>query len=227
MVSSFDSVGHQELKEMLNQRVGDGVVRRLVSKWLHAGGWEMGQVSYPEQGTPQGCVVSPLLNNIYLHEALDKWFEEQVKPLLKGRAFMVRYADDFVMGFGDKRDAERILAVLGKRLARYGLELHPQKMRLVRLPGVHPCVAEVAQGRAACEPDDRQEPVHPGSRQDEVALPQEGLRPAARAADGRGQKAHRTLQLLRCRRQFESPQRLRARGEPRAAEEPAEEERAP
>lgn len=127
----FDSVGHQELKKMLSQRVGDGVLRRLVSKWLRAGVWEMGQVSYPEQGTPQGGVVSPLLSNIYLREALDKWFEEQVKPLLKGRAFMVRYADDFVMGFGDKRDAERVLAVLGKRLAKYGLELHPQKTRLV------------------------------------------------------------------------------------------------
>lgn len=127
----FDTVAHKELKEMLNQRVGDGVIRRLVSKWLHAGVWEAGQVSYPEKGTPQGGVISPLLSNIYLHEVLDKWFEEQIKPLLKDGAFMVRYADDFVMGFKCKRDAERVLEVLGKRMAKFGLELHPGKTRLV------------------------------------------------------------------------------------------------
>jgi group II intron reverse transcriptase/maturase len=127
----FDTVAHTELKEMLNRRIGDGVIRRLVSKWLHAGVWEMGGVSYPGKGTPQGGVISPLLSNIYLHEVLDKWFEEQVKPLLKGRAFMVRYADDFVMGFESRRDADRVLQVLGKRLARFGLELHAGKTRMV------------------------------------------------------------------------------------------------
>lgn len=135
----FDTVGHAELKQMLNQRIGDGVVRRLVSKWLHAGVWEMGQVSYPGQGTPQGGVISPLLSNIYLHEVLDTWFHEVVMPLMAGRAFMVRYADDFVMGFAEKRDAERVLAVLGKRLARFGLVLHPTKTRLVNFrPGGDP-----------------------------------------------------------------------------------------
>jgi group II intron reverse transcriptase/maturase len=127
----FETVGHAELKRMLNQRVGDGVVRRLVSKWLHAGVWEVGRVSYPGKGTPQGGVISPLMSNIYLHEVLDKWFEEQVKPLMTGRVFMVRYADDLVMGFANKQDAERVLAVLGKRLAKFGLELHPEKTRLV------------------------------------------------------------------------------------------------
>lgn len=127
----FDTVAHRELKEMLNQRVGDGVIRRLVSKWLHAGVWEAGQVTYPEKGTPQGGVISPLLSNIYLHEVLDRWFEEQIKPLLEGGAFMVRYADDFVMGFKSRRDAERVLKVLGKRLAKFGLELHAGKTRLV------------------------------------------------------------------------------------------------
>lgn len=127
----FDTVGHTELKDMLNQRVGDGVVRRLVSKWLHAGVWEVGQVTYPEAGTPQGGVISPLLSNIYLHEVLDKWFHEVVMPLMKGRSFMVRYADDFVMGFAEKRDADSVMAVLGKRLAKFGLELHPTKTRLV------------------------------------------------------------------------------------------------
>ena len=127
----FDTVAHTELKTMLDQRIGDGVIRRLVSKWLHAGVWEMGAVSYPEKGTPQGGVISPLLSNIYLHEVLDKWFEEQIKPLLEGQAFMVRFADDFVMGFKSKRDAERVLAVLAKRLAKYGLELHAGKTRMV------------------------------------------------------------------------------------------------
>jgi group II intron reverse transcriptase/maturase len=132
----FDNVGHAELKKMLNQRVGDGVICRLVSKWLHAGVWEMGQVTYPEAGTPQGGVISPLLSNIYLHEVLDKWFHETVMPLMDGKAFMVRFADDFVMGFAEKRDAERVLAVLGKRLAKFGLELHPTKTRLVNFrPG--------------------------------------------------------------------------------------------
>ena len=135
----FDTVGHAELKEMLNRRIGDGVVRRLVSKWLHAGVWEMGQVSYPDEGTPQGGVISPLLSNIYLHEVLDTWFHEVVLPLMAGRAFMVRYADDFVMGFAERRDAERVLAVLGKRLAKFGLVLHPTKTRLVNFrPGGDP-----------------------------------------------------------------------------------------
>lgn len=127
----FDTVVHTELKEMLNQRIGDGVIRRLVSKWLHAGVWEMGQVSYPEKGTPQGGVISPLLSNIYLHEVLDKWFEEQIKPKLESVAFMARFADDFVMGFKSQKDAQRVLEVLGKRLAKYGLELHAKKTRLV------------------------------------------------------------------------------------------------
>ena len=127
----FDTVAHSELKVMLNQRVGDGVIRRLVSKWLHAGVWEAGTVTYPEAGTPQGGVISPLLSNIYLHEVLDEWFHEVVMPLMEGKSFMVRYADDFVMGFAEKRDAERVLAVLAKRLAKFGLELHPQKTRLV------------------------------------------------------------------------------------------------
>ncbi len=127
----FEKVAHSELKEMLNQRVGDGVIRRIVSKWLHAGVWECGQVSHPGAGTPQGGVISPLLSNIYLHEVLDKWFEEQIKPRLTDKGFMVRYADDFVMGFKSRTDAERVLAVLGKRLEKYGLELNAEKTKLI------------------------------------------------------------------------------------------------
>jgi len=98
---------------------------------LKAGVWDSGQCHYPEAGTPQGGVISPLLSNIYLHVVLDEWFVEQVKPLLRGRAFLVRYADDFVMGFEHREDAERVMRVLPKRFARFGLSLHPDKTRLV------------------------------------------------------------------------------------------------
>ena len=133
----FDNLDHKHLREILQQRVGDGVVLRLIGKWLQAGVQEEGQVSYPEAGTPQGGVISPLLSNIYLHEVLDKWFETVVKPRLKGRSWLIRYADDFVMGFEEEEDARRILAVLPLRFGRYGLTLHPEKTRLLdfRKPG--------------------------------------------------------------------------------------------
>jgi RNA-directed DNA polymerase len=127
----FDSVDRVRMQELLRQRVSDGVLRRLVGKWLRAGVMEEGCVYYPDAGTPQGGVISPLLANIYLHEVLDKWFEEQVKPCLRGRAHLIRYADDFVMLFGCEDDARRVLAVLPKRFDKYGLRLHPEKTRLV------------------------------------------------------------------------------------------------
>jgi hypothetical protein len=92
---------------------------------------ENGAVTYPEEGTPQGGVISPLLANIYLHYVLDEWFEQEVKPRLRGRAFLVRYADDFVMGFAHEEDARRVLEVLPKRFGKYGLTIHPDKTRLV------------------------------------------------------------------------------------------------
>src|SRR5262249_27607086 len=95
----FDSVSHCHLREVLHQRVRDGVLLRLIGKWLHAGVLEAGQIHYPEAGTPQGGVASPILANIFLHEVLDVWFERDVKPRLKGRAFMIRYADDAVLAF--------------------------------------------------------------------------------------------------------------------------------
>jgi hypothetical protein len=112
------------------------VVLRLIDKWLNAGVLEDGIISYPEAGTPQGGVISPLLANIYLHYVLDVWFEDVVKPRLKGRAFLVRYADDFVMGFACEEDARRVLAVLSQRFGKYGLQLHPGKTRLI--PFVRP-----------------------------------------------------------------------------------------
>ena len=127
----FDTLDHAHLRALLRRRVRDGVLLRLIDKWLHAGVLEEGVLSYPESGTPQGGVISPLLANIYLHYVLDEWFEREVRPRLRGRAFLIRYADDFVMGFACEEDARRVLAVLPKRFGKYGLTLHPDKTRLV------------------------------------------------------------------------------------------------
>lgn len=127
----FDTLDKSKLQEIIRQRVEDGVVNRLIGKWLNAGVMEGGRVEYMKTGTPQGGVISPLLSNIYLHEVLDKWFVKIVKVRLKGRAFLVRFADDFVMGFEFQDDAEKVLEVLHKRFNKYGLKLHPDKTRLV------------------------------------------------------------------------------------------------
>jgi hypothetical protein len=108
------------------------VLLRLIGKWLNAGVLEEGVITHPDQGTPQGGVISPLLANIYLHEVLDVWFEQEVKPRLNGRAELVRYADDFVICFKREDDARRVLNVLPKRFGKYGLTLHPTKTRLIR-----------------------------------------------------------------------------------------------
>jgi RNA-directed DNA polymerase len=127
----FDTLDHAHLRELLKRRVRDGVLLRLIGKWLNAGVLEDGSLTFPEAGTPQGGVISPLLANVYLHYVLDVWFEQEVKPRLKGRAFLIRYADDFVMGFACESDARRVLEVLPKRFGKYGLTLHPDKTRLV------------------------------------------------------------------------------------------------
>lgn len=129
--SFFDSVDRGKLQEVLRQRVRDGVLTRLVGKWLNAGVMEEGRLRHPESGTPQGGVISPLLANIYLHEVLDGWFEREVQPRLSGRAVLVRYADDFVIIFAREDDARRVMDVLPKRFGKYGLRLHPEKTRLV------------------------------------------------------------------------------------------------
>lgn len=128
----FDTVDHRWLQTFVRRRVRDGVILRLIGKWLKAGVFEEGSVSYPELGTPQGGVISPMLANVYLHEVLDTWWEREVKPRLKGRATLVRYADDFVLVFGRESDARRVQAVLPKRFEKYGLQVHPEKTRLVR-----------------------------------------------------------------------------------------------
>ena len=128
----FDNLDHAKLREILDLRVRDGVLRRTIHKWLNAGVVEEGELSYPDSGTPQGGVVSPILANIYLHEVLDTWFETMVKPELEGEAFLVRFADDFILAFASGRDARRVLQTLPKRFAKYGLTIHPTKTRLAR-----------------------------------------------------------------------------------------------
>jgi RNA-directed DNA polymerase len=127
----FETLDHGHLRSIVRKRVRDGMLLRLIDKWLKAGVMEGGTLTYPQAGTPQGGCVSPILANIYLHEVLDEWFTHQVAPRLGGRAHLIRYADDAVIIFEQEQDAQRVLEVLPKRLARYHLTLHPEKTRLV------------------------------------------------------------------------------------------------
>ncbi len=127
----FDTLDHGKLREIVAKRIGDGVICKLIDKWLKAGVMENGEVSYRDEGTPQGGVISPLLSNIYLHEVLDDWFVKVVQPRMRGKSFMVRFADDAVLGFETKADAERVMAVLPKRFEKFGLTVHPEKTRLM------------------------------------------------------------------------------------------------
>jgi group II intron reverse transcriptase/maturase len=127
----FDALDHAHLRSLLRHRVRDGVLTRLIGKWLRAGVLEAGAVTYPHAGSPQGGVISPMLSNIFLHYVLDEWVEQVVKPRLRGKTFLIRYADDFVMGFTREQDARRVLTVLPQRLGKYGLGIHPEKTRLI------------------------------------------------------------------------------------------------
>jgi RNA-directed DNA polymerase len=127
----FDTLDHAHLRAFLQQRVRDGVLTRLIGKWLQAGVMEAGTMTYPDAGSPQGGVISPVLSNIFLHYVLDDWFEREVKPRLRGKAYLIRYADDFVIGFSQEEDAKRVLAVLPQRFGRYGLTIHPDKTQLI------------------------------------------------------------------------------------------------
>lgn len=144
--SFFDALDRAHLRAFLDRRVRDGVIRRVIGKWLSAGVLEAGVVERPKGGTPQGGVISPILANIYLHEVLDTWFEREVKPRLKGRAKLIRFADDAVFVLSSEEDARRLMDVLPKRFEKYALKLHPEKTRLVRF------------GRPWGEEDDDDEP---------------------------------------------------------------------
>jgi len=127
----FDTLDRTHLRQLLRQRVRDGVLLRLIDKWLKAGVMEQGVLWRPDDGTPQGGVISPLLANIYLHEVLDLWFETEVQPRLRGEALLVRYADDAVLVFRQEEDARRVMAALPKRFGKYGLTVHATKTRLL------------------------------------------------------------------------------------------------
>jgi group II intron reverse transcriptase/maturase len=129
--SYFDAIVRSELMALVERRIGDSSLLRLIRKWIHVGVIEDGRLLVTETGTGQGQVISPLLANIYLHYVLDEWFEHEVKPRLRGPAAEIRYADDFILCFQYREDAERVLEVLPKRFAKYGLTLHPEKTRLL------------------------------------------------------------------------------------------------
>jgi group II intron reverse transcriptase/maturase len=133
----FDSVQRDALMEILQTRVADPSFLRLVSKCLHVGVLDGEEYQEPDEGTAQGSVISPMLGNVYLHSVLDVWFEREIMPHLEGDARLIRFADDFVIGFEREADAVRVLELLKKRMADYGLTLHPGKTRLIPFQKPH------------------------------------------------------------------------------------------
>ena len=128
----FDTISWEELRAILQKRVNDGAILRLIGMWLHVGVVEGDRITNQEIGTPQGAPISPILANIFLHAVLDEWFQEDVRPRMNGNCFLVRFADDFVMGLSLKSDAERVYKVLPQRFERFGLRIHPEKSRMVQ-----------------------------------------------------------------------------------------------
>jgi len=127
----FDNISKKMLQDVIKQRVNDGGMLRLIGKWLNAGVAEDEDVSYPEKGTPQGAVISPMLSNIFLHTVLDDWFVKELKPRLKRRCFLVRWADDFIIGCELEADARKALELLKERFEQFELSLHPEKTKLI------------------------------------------------------------------------------------------------
>jgi group II intron reverse transcriptase/maturase len=128
----FDRIDHDWMLKMLGERVNDSAFLGLIGKWLKAGIMEeTGEVIHPATGTPQGGIVSPVLANLYLHYALDLWFERKVRPAMKGQAMLMRYADDFVCAFESRAEAEAFMGMLSERLGKFGLELAGEKSGLI------------------------------------------------------------------------------------------------
>jgi len=127
----FDTLPHNHLRSFLDQRVRDGVIRRVIDKWLKAGVLEEERVSVSDAGVPQGSGVAPILSNVFLHQVFDRWFEHEVQPRLRGKAIFYRFADDIAVVCATEKDAHRIMAVLSKRFGKYGLTLHPDKTRVL------------------------------------------------------------------------------------------------
>jgi retron-type reverse transcriptase len=127
----FDAISHEWLRKFLQHRIGDRRILRLIDKWLQAGVLENGQWKPTEKGTPQGATLSPLLANIYLHYVLDLWIHQWRRKYANGEVIVVRFADDFLVGFQHKEDAERMLTLIRERMAQFALELHSEKTRLI------------------------------------------------------------------------------------------------
>ena len=214
--SFFDDVDWDHLRSFLDRRVRDGVIRRAIGKWLNAGVMESGEVSHPDRGTPQGGVISPVLSNLYLHEVLDVWFEHEVKPRLRGRAFEIRFADDAALVFEREEDARRVLAVLSKRFAKYGLRLHPEKTRLVdfrsppragrrrlatraqlRAAGVHSLLGALQEGALGSATQDGQGPFYPCVTGNWSLVPSASSLAGGGPASGITSQAKGSLRLLR------------------------------
>jgi RNA-directed DNA polymerase len=134
----FDSIDRKMLMEMLRERIADTSLLRLIGKCLHVGILDGESFTQPDEGTVQGSSLSPMLGNIFLHHVLDLWFQRDVSPRMKGRARLIRYADDFIIAFEREDDARRVLSVLGKRFEKFGLRLHPEKTRLLPFPRPKP-----------------------------------------------------------------------------------------
>lgn len=133
----FDAIDHNHLRAFLNERINDGAILRFIGKWLNAGVLDEGVTFHPETGSPQGGVISPLLANVFLHYVLDEWFVREVQPRMRGRVFIIRFADDFIIGCEHETDATRIMAVLPKRFERFGLTIHPEKSHMVAFARPH------------------------------------------------------------------------------------------
>ena len=138
-------MSHEWAMRFIQHRVADKRIHRLIQKWLKAGISEDGEWSETKVGTPQGAVVSPLLANVYLHYAFDRWLEVWRKKVAKGKVMAIRYADDLVVGFEHRDEAERFLKEFGERLAKFGLELHPEKTRMIEF-GPNAAKDRVARG---------------------------------------------------------------------------------
>jgi hypothetical protein len=232
----FDSLDHRHLRSIVRKRVRDGVLLRLIGKWLKAGVMEDGRIEYPETGSPQGGCISPVLSNIYLHEVLDEWFTRQVAPRLVGRALLVRYCDDAIIIFERERDAQRVLDVLPKRLAKYGLTLHPEKTRLVDFrrpdtkedalpeddatrPGtfepvrLYSLLGEIPQGILGGDAEDGAGPLPARSPARRRPHPKVSARARARAVGRTQAKAGGALWVLRHCRKFPCALRLLVSGQ--------------
>jgi len=217
----FDTIDHGHLRDLLKRRVRDGVLLRLIGKWLNAGVLEDGCITHPDAGSPQGGVVSPKLSNVFLHYVLDDWFDREVQPRLKGHSCLIRFADDFVMGFTCEEDARRVMDVLPKRLEKYGLTIHPEKKdaagavraavrpsqtlralgedpcRDFRPAGVHAPLGSLSQGLLGGEAQDVQEPPQSRIGDHCAMVPRESTPRTGGTARDTESEASRPLCVLR------------------------------